>query len=534
MDRALASVLLAVAVWGGASAQELPVLHLKVSVLDADLRAVPAARHALLISDNPSTAPPRRVVTSAEGIAQIRLRPGNYTVESDRPLVLNGRTYEWVITVDVTAGRDATIELTAANAVLGRATAELERDAVAAVSTPVTRAESILGAWQASAFELWTPHTHAAGFLADESGLVATSLRAIGDTRTVEVQVSQTVKVTGAVVVADPSTDVAVIRVHSSTIAGVRPVPLACDPVDRDTADEERYLIDVPFRGAKDVTPSLVASPGAAGGPVFAGDGRVIGLASPVGDTDLRGRVEVRLVVARDVCAALASARASLDAGASPDPTHLPLEPAWRPSAASVAAAAASRAFSLTSYRVSTSDFDVTFLTPIMLAVAEGKRGQTGGRADELNGLRVATDFENWAEYMAEAPAALFVRATPRLVEGFWMKVARGAASTQGAQIPPIKRLRPGFSKMRLVCGGKDVMPIHPFRIQVRVTETEAVEEGFYVFSPNAIGPDCGAVSIVLSSVKDPDKMEARTVDPAIVKQVWQDFSIARSGLDRN
>ena len=114
------------------------------------------------------------------------------------------------------------------------------------------------------------------------------------------------------------------------------------------------------------------------------------------------------------------------------------------------------------------------------------------------------------------------------------MKVARGAASTQGTQIPPIKRLRPGFSQMRLVCGGKDVVPIHPFRIQARVTETEAVEEGLYVFDPAAIGPHCGTVSIVLSSVKDPDKTETRIVPPGIVNQVWQDFAIYRSASDRH
>jgi hypothetical protein len=108
------------------------------------------------------------------------------------------------------------------------------------------------------------------------------------------------------------------------------------------------------------------------------------------------------------------------------------------------------------------------------------------------------------------------------------MKVARGAASTQGAAIPPIKQLRPGFSRMRVLCGGQEVLPIHPFRIQARVTETEAIEEGFYAFDPNAIGPACGTVSIVLSSVKDPARTETRTVDPAIIRRVWDDFAAVR------
>ncbi len=235
-----------------------------------------------------------------------------------------------------------------------------------------------------------------------------------------------------------------------------------------------------------------------------------------------------RVVDAAIVCGALASARAKLDATAPPEATRLPVEPARRqPRAADPAAA--SRAFSLSPYQLSSSDFDFTFLTPVVLAAADGKRGYTGVRADELNGIRVATEFEHWSGYVADAPPLLFVRVTPRLVEGFWMKVARGAASTQGAQIPPIKRLRPGFSRMWLVCGGKDVTPIHPFRIKTRVTETDAIEEGFYAFDPGAVGPACGTVSIVLSSVKDPAKTETRVVGPAIVRRVWDDFASVRA-----
>jgi hypothetical protein len=524
MGRVLVSVLVALAIWSGASAQELPVLHLKVSVLAADQQLMPVARHALLISANPSTAPPRRVVTSPEGIAQVSLRPGNYTVESDHPFILDGRTYEWIQILDIVAGRDATLELTAANATVGAATADVLRDAATAPNAPVLRTASILSTWQASAFGLWTPLAHAAGFLADEQGLVATSLRAIGDARAVEVQVSQAVKVMGTVIVADASRDVAVVRIHPSVIAGIRPVPLACEAAGRAATDEERYVITVPLFGSSDINSWLVVSAGTAGGPIFADDGRAVGLSSPT-EGDARRAMDVRVVGAPDVCEALTSARAKLDATAPPDAARLPVEPTRRMSAAAANAGAAGRPFSVTGYQLSSSDFDVTFLTPALVASAAGKRDWTGARADELNGRRVATEFEQWSDYVIEAPPLLFIRVTPRLVEGFWTKVARGAASTQGAQIPPIKRLRPGFSRMRLVCGGKDVTPIHPFRIRARVTETEAIEEGFYAFDPAAIGPDCGAVSIVLSSVKDPAKTETRVVDPAIVRRIREDFA---------
>ena len=37
-------------------------------------------------------------------------------------------------------------------------------------------------------------------------------------------------------------------------------------------------------------------------------------------------------------------------------------------------------------------------------------------------------------------------------------------------QVPPIKRFRPGFSSMRVSCGGRDVTPIHPFKIEQRIS----------------------------------------------------------------
>jgi hypothetical protein len=522
MRRVLAGVLLALAVWGDASAQDLTVLRLKVTVLGADRQPIPVARHALLISDNPATAVPRRVVTSLDGTAEIRLRPGNYTVESERPFVLDGRSYEWIQIFDIVVGPATTLELTT-DAAAGVVTADLPPDTAAAPRVRDPR-ESILGSWQASVFEVWTPLARASGFLADAHGLVATSLRAIGDAPSVEVQISRTVKVAGTVVVADTSRDVAMVRVHPSAMNGIRSVPLACDAAGPDRAAPDRYVIHVPLFGPTDISPWLDVSTGAAGGPVFDSEGRAVGLASLAGPRDERGRADIRLVGRESVCEALASARVALDASAPPSAARLPVEPAPRPPAAPVNAAAA-RAFSFAAYQLSSSDFDILFLTPAVFAAAKARRGWTGGGAEEL--IRLTTDFEPWSEYVESAPPLLFVRVSPRRVEGFWMRLARGAASTQGAAIPPIKRLRPGFSRMRLVCGGREVTPIHPFRIQTRVTETDAIGEGFYAFDLGAIGPACGTVSIVLSSVKDPDRTETRAVDAAIVRRVREDFASA-------
>src|SRR6266540_3608065 len=98
--------LFAAAVLLDMAAQPLGVLRIKVTIVDADRHARAVPRHALLISENPSTAAPRRVMTALDGTAELRVRPGNYTVESDEPLIFQGKSYEWAQTVDVPAGRD--------------------------------------------------------------------------------------------------------------------------------------------------------------------------------------------------------------------------------------------------------------------------------------------------------------------------------------------------------------------------------------------------------------------------------------------
>ena len=102
--------------------------------------------------------------------------------------------------------------------------------------------------------------------------------------------------------------------------------------------------------------------------------------------------------------------------------------------------------------------------------------------------MRPLMDFSNWSEYVDDFPPVLLVRVTPRLVEGFWTTVARGAARTQGVALPPIKHFKSGFSRMRAFCGDAEVTPIHPFKLEQRVSESEAIYEGLYAFDPGALG----------------------------------------------
>src|SRR5712664_729614 len=113
MLRALLFATLVFVSSGTASGQVLSVLHIKVVVVDAERKATPVPRHVLLVSDNPASAPPRQIVTALDGTADVRLRRGSYSVESERLVAIPGKAYHWTQMVDVAAGRDAVLELTA-------------------------------------------------------------------------------------------------------------------------------------------------------------------------------------------------------------------------------------------------------------------------------------------------------------------------------------------------------------------------------------------------------------------------------------
>ena len=549
MLRMVAFAALALSAIQSDATQGTSVLHIRISIVGAEQRAVPLARHALLISENPSAAVPRRILTTPEGTVEIRLRPGSYIVESDRPSAFQGRAYQWTQVVNVVAGRDTTLELTAANAEIGPVTPEME-----ATPTPTAAEErpsrpeapqssALLAKWQDSVVALWTDHRHAVGFIVSGTGLVATSQSGIGDATFVEVQLSLTDKVAGRVLATDPVHDVAIVRIDPAAATHAPPVPLACGSAAAIgfTSAQDLLTIEVPLLGTKSATSGAVLTLGpqvidtdfalpasSLGGPVFAGDGPAVGLTSMLETNDVAGRGQVRVVRAPAICDVVAAAEQRIAAAAPPSAVHLPVESSRPLPLADVKSAASARGFSLSPYASSSSDFDILFITPVLLASAESQQGRTGGATDTLSGLRAVTDFGEWAEYVSESPPVLFIRATPKLVESFWMKFARGAASTQGAAIPPIKHVGPGFSRMRVLCGNREIAPVHPFRIRARVSDTEAVDEGFYAFDPMAIGPQCGTVSIVLSSVKDPDKTETRVVDPVVIAQVWKDFATYR------
>jgi hypothetical protein len=324
---------------------------------------------------------------------------------------------------------------------------------------------------------------------------------------------------------------VAVVWIDPAAMASVTPVPLPCTfPAAAPLVVGDELVAIGPAAARQDdfsfgavdrvTSDTIVADFGPAGaspgGPVFTDDGHVVGLTSEV-DGGERQRGDVRIVRAEQACDVVRSAQGALNDSAPPDGTPLPVEPTTPYPLDALKSAVGRRAGSLRPYAMSSSSFDITFVTPVLAYAAQQDTS------------RPSMDFSNWSEYVRDVPPVLLVRVTPKQVESFWMTLARGAAWTQGTALPPITHLSAGFSRLQAFCGPTEVPPIHPFKLELRISETEAVYEGLSVFAPDALGPHCGTVRLVLYSEKDPQKADARDVDPKIVRQIWQDFEPYRS-----
>lgn len=551
MLRSLVLATLVLVMPPGAPGQTASILHIKVALIDAERNVTPVPRHPLLISDNPASAPPRLIVTGVDGTADVRLRPGNYTIESDRPVAFNGKGYQWRQTVDIVAGRDSVLDLTADNADV-----ESVAPATTTAGAPLEADPAfLLPKWRDSVVALWTSTTHASGFVIDASGLIATSQRVIGTATSVEVQLTPAVKVAANVLVADPVRDVAILWVDPKTVASVRPVTVPCQQAEKPAlaAGEEIFAIGVPLRQQTAMTSGAVSSvdsdsivsdfllpPGSAGGPVFTARGDLVGITSTADENDRRSRGNSRILRSAAACDIVASAEKKMKTTAPPSGDHLPVEPERPFPVDALRLATERRTGTVSPYQITSSTFDVAFITPVLTYVALYQSQQPRPRTtskdtrkpepvSEPTLVRPLMDFSNWSDYVMDFPPVLLVRVTPKMVEGFWTTVGRAAARTQGVSIPPIKHFASGFSRLRAFCGEAEVTPIHPFKLEQRVSETDAIYEGLYVFDPGALGPQCGSVKLVLYSEKEPEKGDTRVVDPNVIQQIWQDFEPYRA-----
>ena len=252
---------------------------------------------------------------------------------------------------------------------------------------------TLLAQWHPSVVALWTATTRTSGFVVDANGWIATSQRGVGTATSVEVQITPSVKVAAQVLVADSVHEVAVLRVDPKVVASVRPVPLRCEQAsdgdyrertgnlhDRRAAPSaERPQRRDSARGREERVHGRLQSRSWRHGRPRLHGGRQRGRSQLQDDVDGRRREDSRVIGLDHVCG---GGICEEDEGCRGTQRHtpLPVEPE-RPFPLD-AIKDEKRHFTggLNPYQLSSSGFDVTFITPVLIHGGQNYSAQASRR----------------------------------------------------------------------------------------------------------------------------------------------------------
>jgi len=532
----------------------LPVATIRVSVLlvDDQLNVKPAPRHVLTLTADAVVREPVRLVTGFDGKAEAVVPAGAYTLQSDRAVDFQGKSYRWRQSIILKAGETKSIELSIDNATISGNGA----------TAPATDLPSLFKQWQGSVVTVWSEAGHGSGFVIDSRGFIATNQHVIGLSDYAAVQFSDTLKVPAVVAARSTEKDVAILRVNPKYVTDTVPVQLGYSETGTPPALEGQqvFTIGSPLHQRKVMTTGIVGkvepkaiisdiniNHGNSGGPLFTLDGRVIGITT-FGDFSAQGGPGISGIVRIDEARSVVT---EAEGGGVEPPSEaitLPVEPSVAFPLEGLKDTLQSAPVKPDDYSMSIGDFDVTFITPILTygskyaleqsALAEKtKRDKKAGAASST--VDPFAEYQNWAEYLGEFQAVLIIDARPKLTEGFWSGLNRGLAQSRGLYGGPAQlHFKTDFSRMTLHCGGSVAVPIEPGKVEHRASANNAAVkvndvtyEGFYSFAPDAISPYCGTVTIEVFSEKDSTVPQTKVLPPKLVQKLWDDFAPYRLAI---
>jgi S1-C subfamily serine protease len=533
----------ALSVWSQGELARLKVLAI---LFDKDLNQKPVPKLAFVLA--PFEGPVGETITGKtgfDGAAELRLAPGKYRLSTPEPVEFQGKKYSWEIDVTVSLP-ESTIELSNDNA-------KSTEVAAPAAGRKVDELTTLFQKYQNAVVTVWSEIGSGTGFCVDKAGLIITNQHVIGPSDLISVQFDAKRKVAATVLAFNPEKDVAVLWANPSAFPEMITAPIATSEKGKESVIEgERvFTIGSPLSQRKILTSGMASkiearaiisdiniNHGNSGGPLFNSVGEVVGI------TTFResGPGVAGIVRIEEALPILEQARKKMGDGALPSPRYLPVEPTDTYPLDSLKETIGAEKFNRHPYLFSDAGFDIAMVTPVLkyrmeesvqLAAAKEKGKRTKKHEAAIqNTFEPLRDLRGWAEYAGEYKPVLLVQAEPQLRETFGSALGRGLAASGGKYGGPARlKYKTDFYRMRLLCGGKEIEPIHPGKAatvanahNVFVNVTDATYVGIYTYPADALQPSCGEVVLELYSEKDPDKASKKVLDSKAVERIWADF----------
>jgi len=544
MIRALRVIVLLFACTFAVQARpDLVKVRVRVILVDRELNQKPVPFLPIAFKGGGKSV---EVKTGLDGAAETYLPPGKYTITTPKPAELGGQRFSWSVAVTL-AGTEQSVDLTNDNA-------KSEE-----ISAPAS-AESSGGGNLTEHFKrlkntvvtVISEAGHGTGFFADSKGLVLTNQHVVGNSEYLAVQFDREHKIAARLIAADAQKDVALLWVNLAALPNAEPAPLYRPARGRAPVQEGEHVFTIgsPLTLDKIITTGIVSkvethtiisdiniNPGNSGGPLFNGAGQVVGLTT-FGTQSERGPGVSGIVRIEETSALLEQNRAKAT-GTPPPGTLLPVEPLTPYPIEGLKDALKADKFDPRPYYLTAGDFNIALSTPPFdYREAEERRLEAERAQKKRNRKKVhATEDDSdsdvpklWEEDAGAHPAVLGIYVMPKAKEGFGSALGRSFNANSAAKL----KFKTDFQSMKLFCGSKEIQPIHPGRVPVTVSvRNRAIKmddstfKGVYLFSPDAVNPDCGEVKLAIYSSKSEEPV-SKVLDEKSVQHIWADFEAFR------
>lgn len=553
MKRLIAASVAAMFLLSGApstwSQAKTAKVKIRAVLIDKDLNQKPVPKLAFVLA--PFEGPVGEPVTGKTGFdgnGELQLAPGKYRLSTSEPVEFQGKKYSWDLEITVSAP-ESTIELSNDNA-------KVSEVATAAPSRKVDELTTLFQKYQNAVVTVWSEIGSGTGFCVDKTGLIVTNQHVIGPSTLISVQYDAKRKVSATVLAFNPEKDVAVLWANPSAFPEMIPAPMAKSEAGKESVIEgERvFTIGSPLSQRKILTSGIVSkvearaiisdiniNPGNSGGPLFSSIGEVVGITT-FGEQERSGPGISGVVRIEEALPVLEQARKKMGDSTLPSARYLPVEPTDAYPLDPLKETISAEKFNRHPYLFSEAGFDVAMVTPVLkyrlekevqLAAAKEKGKRTKKHeAAVQNTFEPLRDLRGWAEYAGQYKPVLLIEAEPQLRETFWSAFGRGLAASGGNYGGPARlKYKTDFYRMKLLCGGKEVEPIHPGKAATVanahnffVNVTDATYVGIYTYPADALQPSCGEVTLELFSESEPDKPHIKVLDSKAVERIWADF----------
>ena len=520
-------------------------VRVRVILVDRDLNQKPVP---FLLVSLKSGAKSVEVKTGLDGTVETQLPPGKYVITTPKPAELGGRSFSWSVSLAIT-GPQENVDLTNDNAKSEEISAPAS--ARAGESSGGGDLTEQFKRLKNTVVTVISESGHGTGFFVDSKGLVLTNQHVVGNSKYLAVQFDRERKIAARLIAADAQKDVALLQVNLAALPNAAPAPLSRAAAGKPPVQEgERvFTIGSPLTLDKVITTGIVSkvephtiisdiniNPGNSGGPLFNGAGRVIGLTT-FGTRGDGGPGVSGIVRIEEALALLEQNRAK--ATGSVLGTLLPVAPLTPYPVEGLKEALKGDKFDARPYYLTAGDFNIALSTPPFDYREQEERRLAAERVHKKRNKKNEQASENtddsdapkqWEEDAGAHPAVFVIYVMPQAKEGFGSALGRSFNANASAKL----KFKTDFQSMKLFCSSKEVEPILPGRVPVTVSvRNRAVKmddstyKGAYLFSPDAVNPDCGVVKLAIYSSKSEEPV-IKTLDEKSVQHIWADFEAFR------